>query len=251
MAFDPLALLRIERAAVHSWPALETANIDGWLWRYSSGGSLRANSIAAFAFNGADVERAIGKAERRYHARGAPARFTVSDVSQPADLDARLAARGYAKGQQHVTMAKQVSATAVTPSDVTQSLDASPEWLTVYLGGLGPDRGPVAPRILAALPSARAFFACKHDDRVVSSGLSVTCDGLASVQCMASVPAARRRGGASAILVAIEAWARARNCSHLYLQAEASNEPAIALYRRFGFAIAGRYHMRTKGCCSG
>ena len=69
-------LLAIEQAAVRSWPALETAGIDGWLWRHASGGSLRANSVAALAFTGASVGAAIAEAERRYRARGAPCRFT-------------------------------------------------------------------------------------------------------------------------------------------------------------------------------
>jgi len=37
---------------------LETANVDGWLWRYASGGSLRANSVAALAFTGNDPDSA-------------------------------------------------------------------------------------------------------------------------------------------------------------------------------------------------
>ena len=86
-------LLAIEQAAVRSWPALETADIDGWLWRYASGGSQRANSVAALAFTGRDVETAIDEAERRYRAKGAPCRFTISEVSEPGDLDARLERR--------------------------------------------------------------------------------------------------------------------------------------------------------------
>jgi ribosomal protein S18 acetylase RimI-like enzyme len=31
------------------------------------------------------------------------------------------------------------------------------------------------------------------------------------------------------------------------LQAETANTAAIALYETFGFRIAGRYHLRTKG----
>jgi hypothetical protein len=33
-----IGLAEIEAAAVRSWPALETADVDGWLWRYASGG---------------------------------------------------------------------------------------------------------------------------------------------------------------------------------------------------------------------
>src|SRR5690606_8256407 len=40
-------LLAIEGAAVRAWPAGETREVDGWLWRYSGGGSQRANSVSA------------------------------------------------------------------------------------------------------------------------------------------------------------------------------------------------------------
>ena len=39
---------------------------------------MRANTVAALAFTGSDVEAAITEVERRYRAAGAPPRFTVS-----------------------------------------------------------------------------------------------------------------------------------------------------------------------------
>jgi hypothetical protein len=88
-------LLRIERAAVRAWPALETAVIDGWLWRYTGGGSQRANSVSPLVFSGRDVEAAIAEVEWRYRAVRAPVMFQMSEVNQPADLDQRLQERGY------------------------------------------------------------------------------------------------------------------------------------------------------------
>ena len=82
---------------------------------------------------------------------------------------------------------------------------------------------------------------------MVGSGLSIADGNLASVQCMATLASARRQGCARAVLSAIEAWAAAQGCTHLYLQAETDNTAAIALYVTFGFRVAGRYHVRTKG----
>jgi len=240
-------LAEIEAAAVRSWPAPETADIDGWLWRCASGGSLRANSVSTLSFLGADFEAAVRDAERRYLAKGAPCRFTVTDVSEPGDLDARLAAMGYARGEDHVTMAKAIAGSPTpAPADVVLSGDPSPEWLAVYLAGLAPNRREIAPAILAGLPARRSYFSCRRAGAVVGSGLSVADGSLASVQCMATLASARRRGCARAVLSTIEAWAAAQGCAHLYLQAEAANAAAIALYEAFGFRAAGRYHVRTK-----
>ncbi len=239
-------LLAIEQAAVRSWPALETAHLDGWLWRYASGGSLRANSVAALAFTGASVAATIAEADRRYRARGAPCRFTIADVSEPRDLDGRLAEFGYARSEDHVTMAKEVAADAAMPGNVEPSSEPTPEWLAVYLSGVSADRKAIAPAILAGLPAPRTFLACRRGGSVVGSGLTIPDGELASVQCMATLPAARRQGCARVVLAAIEAQAAARGCRHLYLQTECANVAAVALYESFGFRIAGRYHIRTR-----
>lgn len=244
-------LAEIEAAAVRSWPALETVALDGWLWRWASGGSQRANSVATLAFHGTDLDAAVRESERRYRAKGAACRFTISEVSEPCDLDARLAALGYDRGHDHVTMAKEIAAPdAASPGPpahgVALSTDPTPEWLAVYLSGLTPDRRRVAPAILEGLPAHRSYFSCRRDGAVVGSGLSIADDRLASVQCMATLERARRQGCARAILSAIEAWAAEQGCTYLYLQAEADNAAAIALYQGCGFRVAGRYHLRTR-----
>ena len=241
------ALLEIEQAAVRSWPALETADIDGWLWRCASGGSFRANSVAALAFTGSDPESAVTDVEQRYAARGAPSRFTVSEVSAPADLDALLARRGYERGADHLTLAKDIAARIVSPpADVAMMQEPTQLWLDIYLAGLSPDRREIAPRLLAGLPAQRTYFGCMRSGQLISSGLSIIDGPLASVQCMATLATARRQGGANAVLQAIEANARDAGCKRLYLQAEAANSPALSLYQAFGFRAIGRYHMRSK-----
>jgi N-acetylglutamate synthase len=243
-AREQLAL--IEAAAVRSWPALETADIDGWLWRYASGGSLRANSVSALRFHERDFAAAVADVERRYRSKAAPCRFNITEVSAPSDLDARLAGMGYQRGEPHNTMAKAIAATTRSPADVELSSQPTAEWLPVYLTGLSPDRRAVAPAILAGIPRERCFFACRRGGVVVGSGLSVADGPLASIQCMATLASARRQGCAQAVLSAIEAWAAAQRCTHLYLQVEATNVGAVALYESFGFGIAGRYHQRMK-----
>jgi GNAT superfamily N-acetyltransferase len=239
-------LKQIEQAAVRSWPALQTADVGGWLWRYASGGSQRANSVSTLTFAEGDVDTAILEAERRYRSKAAACRFTITEVSEPADLDARLAAMGYARGHDHATMTKPVAGGGPSPDGVEVSSEPAQGWLAVYLAGLGPDRKEVAPAILAGLPRHRAYFSCRRGGAVVASGLSIADGTLASVQCMATLASARRQGCAQAVLGAIEAWAAAQGCARLYLQAEAVNAAAIALYEGFGFHLAGRYHLRTK-----
>jgi ribosomal protein S18 acetylase RimI-like enzyme len=247
MSFDRALLQDIEQAAVRGWPALESIAVDGWLWRFTSGGSIRANSVAALRFSGTDVETAIARCEALYRTRAAPAVVTVSDVSAPDDLDLRLAARGYLRGDDHVTLAKPVADGATTPLGVTVGRQPASGWMAAYLSGLSQDRRGIAPRLVAGLPQERTVFvAAEADGQVASSGLTVIDGQVASVQCMATRPEFRRRGRAGAVLGAIEAVAAAHGARWLYLQTSGDNHAAIALYGRVGFTVAGRYHTRTR-----
>jgi GNAT superfamily N-acetyltransferase len=246
MSDDAHRLLReIEQAAVRGWPALESAAIDGWQWRFTSGGSIRANSVATLDFSG-DLDDAIARVEALYSARGAPAVFTISDVSAPAGLDERLAARGYRRGDDHVTMAKPVDPASRQPAATTLQREPDATWLSIYLSGLSADRRAVAPRLIAQLGSRPWFVTAAVDGEPASSGLTIVDGAVASVQCMATVPSARRRGGAAHVLAAIEARAAEERARHLYLQTGADNASARALYRAHGFHVVGRYHTRTR-----
>jgi N-acetylglutamate synthase len=235
----------IEAAAVRGWPARATAHVDGWLWRHASGGSIRANSVAALTYTGADLDTSIDRVEAVAKAHGVPACFTISDISEPAGLDAALAARGYARGSDHVTMAKPVDPATPLPGDVTIAHAASAGWLDAYFSGLSADRRPVAPEILDRLPTTALYVAACSQGRVVSSGLSIPDGAVASVQCMATLPDAKRQGGARRVLAGIEHCAARNGQTVLYLQTGADNTAAQALYIRTGFSLIGRYHTRT------
>lgn len=245
MTAPMMALAAVERAAVRSWPALETATIDGWLARASSGGSVRANSVSALDYTGADPDKSIAEVTAFYRAQNAVPRFTITPVSAPQGLDAMLAARGWKRHGDHVTFTKDVKPARMAPSATVLEYTApTPGWYACYLEGLSADRRNIAPRIVDRVPAPCAFFTCVRSGEVIASGLSVLDGPLASVQCMATLPAARRTGAASAILAAIEAFADANGASRLYLQTDLANTAAMRLYERTGFVIAGYYHTR-------
>src|SRR5579863_7492066 len=86
-------LRRLERLHVRAWPASETARIDGWLWRWSGGGSQRANSVSTIDFTGRDLAAALDRVEALYRTKGSPVRLHTFELTRPAELPRLLRAR--------------------------------------------------------------------------------------------------------------------------------------------------------------
>jgi GNAT superfamily N-acetyltransferase len=234
MQCTPEDIRAIERLHVRAWPALETADVQGWLWRRSGGGSNRANSVSTVRFLGDDPDAAVDEIEARYRERKAAARICTYDLTEPPDLPARLQARGYRNDETTLTLIKPIEPHE-TAADVDVGDRPDEAWHDVYLGAITENRRAVNARILESIPQPCAWFACRRDGRTISTGLGVADGSFAAVECMATRADARRQGGARAVLTAIEAWAAARGARTLALQAVAANAPAVALYRGFGF----------------
>ena len=234
-------LRRVERAGFFAWPALESANVDGWVWRASGGGFGRSNSTFTLDYGGTDVSASIATVEKYYQFRGRRARFRISEVTEPPELKGALISRGYKIEAGALILAKPTQLRRPDLTGVEWSPLPSPNWLRVYLGVIDEPRRRSVPDILALLPQPHAYFSCRQRGITLSCGLAMIEDGIATLECIASREETRRRGGARAILGGIEAWAHQQGAHTLHLQVSADNAGAIALYRQFGFEDVGRY----------
>ena len=99
-----------------------------------------------------------------------------------------------------------------------------------------------------ALRSSRAYTVARVGGIVVGySGLMVAGED-AHVTTIAVDPAWQRFGVGTRLLLEIVRTAAARGARHLTLEVRVSNEPAKALYRKFGFHPAGirrNYYVET------
>jgi len=243
---DQTTLLAVERAAIRAWPALETRDIGGWLWRYSAGGSQRANSVAALADPGLDPEAAIDEAEALYADRGARPQFQITDAANPSDLDARLARRGYRFNDPCTTLAADLNGNTVMPAEAVFLRRADAEWFETYASVITANRKAVAPQILARVPAEAVFVGIRLGGRIAATTLVVLDCPVAIVECVATHPDARRQGAARLAMYAAMRWANDHGARIMALGAVAANAPAQALYAALGFRLVGRYHMRIK-----
>jgi len=99
-----------------------------------------------------------------------------------------------------------------------------------------------------ALRSSRAYYVARVGGMVVGyCGLMLTGDD-AHVTTIAVDPAWHRHKVGTRMLLNLGREARRRNARHLTLEVRVTNEPAQAMYRKFGFHPAGirkNYYVET------
>jgi N-acetylglutamate synthase len=233
--------LLVEQLAARAWPAAEAVDADGWLLRHTPAlGRRRSNS--ALPVGEASDASAV---EEFYARRGRRALVQIAPAEARGRLDADLARRGWAsEGPTDVLVADADGVMACTaPGDVAVGLRLDARWLAAWAACEGrPDADEHAREVLARIEPATGY-ALAGDGKGV--GLAVCERGWAGVFCVATAPAARRRGIARSVAHALTGWAMQRGARRIYLQVEAANAPAHALYASVGFTRSHGYHYRV------
>ncbi|MET9248328.1 GNAT family N-acetyltransferase [Nonomuraea sp. NPDC003709] len=237
-----------------AWPAYEQRVHDGWVLRYAGGVTKRANSVLPLD-EPADLDGAIEAAEAFYGERGVRCVFSLGPNATPG-LDEELERRGYELVDPTVIMA---GSPAGPPPPYQVRIEDRPwqGWLETWWAvdgryGTGFEE---AERICTGVPAWYAAF--EEDGVALAVGRAVPQAGTYGVPgdeassqsdtlgiyCMATLPQARRRGLARAVIRALVRHADAKSA---YLVTTAPNLAAQALYRGEGLEIVDRYHYRVR-----
>jgi GNAT superfamily N-acetyltransferase len=83
-------------------------------------------------------------------------------------------------------------------------------------------------------------------ERIACTATIALEDGFAGVFDVVTAPHARGQGLATLACASLLSWAWEHGAHHAYLQVEAGNAPALAVYRKFGFATAYSYAYRGR-----
>jgi len=239
----------LDRLAARAWPALATEVRDGWWLRYNEGLHRRVNSVFPERIGSEPLDDKIAWAEAYYRGHELPPRFQISSASQPPELDAILAARGYVTESGVDIMTGEADSLAqVRGSGARVDLGAeiTPEWLGVHMAEAaeGETRARKG-RMLERIERPHAFALAFDGDRPVSAGLGIFEDGWTGIFGMFTLAAARRQGHGQAVLAALAGWTLAQSGQRAYLQVERDNPAALAFYAKLGFATVHGYHYRT------
>ncbi|MET9764233.1 GNAT family N-acetyltransferase [Streptomyces sp. NPDC006372] len=235
----------LARVAARAWRSVESERLGDWELRAASGFTRRANSVLPLGDPGVPLDEALGAVRRWYDARGLPAYVQTATGAEGTQesLCAELEARGWVR---EVTAEMWVGPLAPVadrgdPSGVALSRTADEAWLARYQRkGVS----EVALRVLGGGPSV--WFAtvpgAAEGAAPAAIGRCVVDGRWAGFAAVEVDPALRRQGLGTAVMAALARQALDEGASAAWLQVEAENEGARALYAGMGFAAHHAYH---------
>lgn len=236
--------LRAELAGLDASAPPQQAEIDGWLIRLSPGKAKRSRCINALQQGTLPLDELLARCQKSFDAAGLPLALRVTPWSQPADLDERLAAKGWGA----FDAADVMVLARVTPDpDPATLLALEPAAYAALVGAL---RGSTptaiaahAERIAGAPVRYQGFALNAADGSLLACGQMVVAGDLVGLYDIAS--AVPRQGHGERLCRALLTLAHRQGATQAYLQVGSDNAVAQRLYRRLGFAFAYRYHYRS------
>jgi GNAT superfamily N-acetyltransferase len=243
--------LRIEEAALRSWPALREELYDGWLLRLARGYTKRANSVNPAYPSSIGLEEKVETCERFYAREDQPCIFRMTPFSHPVELDRFLEERDYRKMgttlvlYRHLQDWRPNTAAAVDLSEA--DLD---EWMAAFRSftGSSDEEQDVHRTILSMIGGRRMLGSLIDSGRPVACGVGVIDDGYLGLFDIVTDPQQRGRGYGTTLIAGLLGWAQESGGRHAYLQVVESNEPALRTYAKFGFEEVYRYWYRASRC---
>ena len=238
---------RIERATIAAVSPEEVQELDGWLLAFDRGTIGRAQCAVPLAHVACDL-RVIEQIEAQYAARGLPAVFRLATNTCFDAVRSELQQRGYAAAKPTWVQTATVQAMRQVTEQPIAEVDPTPDatWTALFLGeGFDPMDG--ASRVDSLSRSTSNVYASvRNEGRTLAGGAASLSHGWASVHGMRTVLSHRGRGLAGRVLAGLAQAAMQRGLEQVFLQVEANNPAAQALYKRAGFRTAWMYEYWSK-----
>ncbi|GAB2590217.1 GNAT family N-acetyltransferase [Streptomyces capparidis] len=234
----------LQLIASRGWPPTETEPLGTWLLRAAAGFTRRANSALAAGDPGLPLDEALARVVDWYTARGLPPYLQVPTGPGLAD---DLAARGWTAEADTLVMTAPMPPVAAAGGPVERvelAREPGEEWRARYRR-----TGESADAVLLGGPSV--WFAAVPDEEPgrppAAIGRLVVDGRWAGFAAVEVAPGHRRRGLARAVMAALARQAYREGAGTAYLQVEADNAAALALYGSLGFTVHHGYQYRRFG----
>ncbi len=232
----------IERATIAAVSPEAVVEYDGWLLAFDSGTIGRAKSAVPLAHHPA-VPGVVARIEAQYTERGLPAVFRLTTDSCFDGLRQELTEQGYiAEKRTCVQTARLEAVRRVTqqpPADVDSAPDTA--WTALFLSE-GFDAIDGASRVQSlSRNAANVYASVRQDGHTIAGGAASFGNGWASLHGIRTAQHCRGQGLAGRVLAGLAKAALQHGEEQVFLQVEAHNSAALALYQRAGFSTLWEY----------
>jgi GNAT superfamily N-acetyltransferase len=249
-AIDATLLARIEDAGLNASAPPQQRWMDGWLLRFSPGKAKRARCVNAVAAGRRPVTDKLAECTALFDSAGLPLIVRITPFTLPTQLDAHLNEMGLRRFDDTRVMV-QPMLSALEPPTLELHQSVRSIGLETFVQHVGALRGsPLAQRQahaqrLANSPVPFFAFEMRIHGEVAACGQFALEGDMVGLYDVFTAPEMRSRGLARTLCQSMLAEARGRGAVHAYLQVEADNIAARAVYVRLGFVDGYSYHYRT------
>ena len=241
---------RLEAVGFRAWPAASVVYDGSWQVRLTGGHpSKRVNCVVPLdPSDHRDLDLRLQKAAKRFADYGRTLVLRETPLAPPVMIQ-HLERAGWGVFETADVMTVDLSRLELPdtldylPShDIGRFADAC-----LHVAKEDPALKPALAEILSAIKPTSGFF-MKQDpsNGAVATVLCVQDTDLAGILSLAVAPSHRRERLGTDMLSSALRWARISGARTAWLQVEATNEAAIALYGRFGFTKAYSYRYWRK-----
>jgi ribosomal protein S18 acetylase RimI-like enzyme len=246
-AIDPR---QIEELLLHATEPHSQLPYDGWLLRFAPDDVKRAGSVCAPYAGSQPLDQKIARCEAAYEGRGLTPLFRLTPFSQPPELDAALAERGYRSFERSLVQVARIQDVRV----VDEVHDLRLEWPDLEawneaggsLHGRSPEQDFVRLMRLKTCKVPTRGLLVWFGRELVGCG-SIMIEGeWAGLFEICVDESQRGRGIGKALTAQLLAEAKAAGARYAWLSVVADNAPALAVYSRLGFETVYEYWYREK-----
>jgi N-acetylglutamate synthase len=239
----------LDHLMADAWPPTVSEIVGRSRLRWASGFTRRANSCLAVGDDD-EIPEIVARATEFYSMRHAEPVFMVSTASAPPLMASHLRSLGFESTAR--TLLQTASSAAVAASCdganafvVESATEMTDAWFETYWAVEATRDRDDAARTICRDILGRTMGACYGSllaaGQTVSVGQIVVEQQWAGVQCMATLPSHRRRGGAAVALGHLADRALEMGAANMYLAVMHDNHGARSLYERSGFSTVHEY----------
>ncbi len=240
---------RLEAAAFRAWPAASTYYDGTWSIRLTPDhASRRLNSVNPLDPNDhSELGDRVARAEAKFLAAGKPLTFRQTPLAS-RELEQYLQDEGFSRGHESSVLSMPLASfnsdramNQIPLRDIRRYVEASSR-----VHRTDNTSKPALASVISSIKAPYSLFVSEDEAGPVSTVICVQDGDLAGILDLGTREDARRQGhGATALATALK-WAKAHGAQNAWLQVDLESDPALALYRDFGFQEVYRYVYRIR-----